>query len=277
MVTRDRTLLWTTLAGSASTALYAALALAGNLPERLGAYLAVHFLLFGIYAALLVRIARRPAQGEDAPEEGTGPAGRRRPITAGLLLFGFAALFRLLLVATPPSLSDDIHRYVWDGRVQAAGINPFLHPPDSEELRALRDEGWSKVNHPAIRTIYPPLAQGVFALAAAGGLRERGFKAVLCLFDLAVVVALAWFLRTDRPLPAAGRCLRVEPARGRGSRLERALRSDRASCCCSSRRGCWRGGGSGPGRRRGPPRSARGSCPWRSLPSWSAVSSGTSC
>src|SRR5439155_5689536 len=48
----------------------------------------------------------------------------RRP-GPGVTIFVFAALFRAVLVGTPSSLSDDIHRYVWDGRVQAAGKNPY--------------------------------------------------------------------------------------------------------------------------------------------------------
>ena len=59
-----------------------------------------------------------------------------------LLVLGliFAALFRLSIVFSPPYLSDDIYRYVWDGRVQAAGINPYRYIPAEEPLAHLRDE-----------------------------------------------------------------------------------------------------------------------------------------
>ena len=40
-----------------------------------------------------------------------------------------AIVFRLTLLGSQPSLSDDVYRYVWDGRVQLSGINPYLHPP----------------------------------------------------------------------------------------------------------------------------------------------------
>src|SRR5262245_11196224 len=48
-----------------------------------------------------------------------------------LLVLGliFAALFRLSIILSPPYLSDDIYRYVWDGRVQSAGINPYRYVP----------------------------------------------------------------------------------------------------------------------------------------------------
>lgn len=115
------------------------------------------------------------------------PLSRR----ARWLLLGVAALARASFVAGPPTLSDDLYRYVWDGRVQAAGVNPFVHAPASGALTALRDDAiWPRVNHPEVRTIYPPLAQLVF-LAARGPLDSpTGFKALFALLDLATCVLL---------------------------------------------------------------------------------------
>ena len=50
-----------------------------------------------------------------------------------------ALVARLALAVHPPALSDDVYRYVWDGRVQAAGINPYRFPPQSPALAQLRD------------------------------------------------------------------------------------------------------------------------------------------
>ena len=50
-----------------------------------------------------------------------------------IILIGAAAM-RLVLLFSEPSLSSDIYRYVWDGRVQAAGINPYAHAPAANEL-----------------------------------------------------------------------------------------------------------------------------------------------
>ncbi|HZG54621.1 MAG TPA: hypothetical protein VEZ40_21140, partial [Pyrinomonadaceae bacterium] len=44
-----------------------------------------------------------------------------------VLVVVFAALFRLSVLVAPPLLSDDVYRYVWDGRVQVAGVNPYRH------------------------------------------------------------------------------------------------------------------------------------------------------
>ncbi len=57
-----------------------------------------------------------------------------------IIVLVLAGIFRLSLVFAPPYLSDDIYRYVWDGRVQAAGINPYRYIPADEHLQSLRDE-----------------------------------------------------------------------------------------------------------------------------------------
>lgn len=81
------------------------------------------------------------------------------------LIFGFAALFNLLLIPTHPDLSDDMFRYVWDGRVQAQPINPYKYPSNDPELAHLRDsEIWARMNRLDARTIYPPFAQMTYAL-----------------------------------------------------------------------------------------------------------------
>src|SRR5829696_5706523 len=73
---------------------------------------------------------------------------RARPLTSTLLIaLAFAVLFRLSILFAPPYLSDDIYRYVWDGRVQAAGINPYRYIPAAPELAQLRDEAiYPKIN-----------------------------------------------------------------------------------------------------------------------------------
>ncbi|MFF4957167.1 glycosyltransferase 87 family protein [Streptomyces sp. NPDC001222] len=99
----------------------------------------------------------------------------------GLVLAGAAAVV-LAGLATPPRTSDDMYRYAWDGRVQAAGVSPYAHPPAAPELAPLRDdwlfptreacEGWGlhrtdsglcvRINRPTVPTIYPPVAEGWF-------------------------------------------------------------------------------------------------------------------
>src|SRR6266480_2356803 len=56
------------------------------------------------------------------------------------IVLAVAALARAIALFAPDTLSDDIYRYVWDGRVQAAGINPYRYVPDDPALAFLRDE-----------------------------------------------------------------------------------------------------------------------------------------
>ncbi len=118
----------------------------------------------------------------------------RRQIAIGSMLLAALSL-RLLLLATPPSLSDDIYRYRWDGRVQAAGWNPYLEPPAAPALEGLRDEQWAQINYPRIRTIYPPLAQVLFAVTYGLDDSLRMFKAIATLGDLLTILLLLACLR----------------------------------------------------------------------------------
>src|SRR4051812_27006862 len=59
-------------------------------------------------------------------------AGLARKALVSILLVG--AAMRLIVIAAPP-VSSDIYRYIWDGRVQAAGINPYRYVPADEVLR----------------------------------------------------------------------------------------------------------------------------------------------
>jgi len=101
-----------------------------------------------------------------------------------------AALLRAITVAGEPALSDDVHRYVWDGRVTLEGIDPYAHAPDDPALAHLRDDGWSRINNPSLETPYPPMAQGIFALVAAISPTPEAFKATAAIFDLLVVFLL---------------------------------------------------------------------------------------
>ncbi|UCE84204.1 MAG: hypothetical protein JSV47_06775 [Deltaproteobacteria bacterium] len=113
-----------------------------------------------------------------------------------ILLFGI--FFRLCLIRATPVLSSDIYRYVWDGRVQAQGINPYVHPPSSDSLNSLRDEViYPHINRPASPTIYPAGAQIFFLFShwiGGGGL--KGLKIVLVFFDVLTMIVLIALLRT---------------------------------------------------------------------------------
>jgi alpha-1,6-mannosyltransferase len=111
----------------------------------------------------------------------------------------FAALFRLSLLFAPPYLSDDIYRYIWDGRVQAAGINPYRYIPAEPELANLRDDKiYPRINRrDTAHTMYPPVAEGVWFLTTRISESVTWMKATMILFEgvgaWAIVQLLASF------------------------------------------------------------------------------------
>jgi alpha-1,6-mannosyltransferase len=135
----------------------------------------------------------------------------------------FAALFRLSVLFAPPYLSTDIFRYIWDGRVQAAGINPFRYVPADEALSGLRDE----IIYPNINrrdyapTIYPPVAQMTFFAVTRVSESVTWMKAAMVGFELVGLYALVALLVSfnfpkERVLLAAWHPLLVWEIAGNG-------------------------------------------------------------
>ncbi|MEZ4703379.1 MAG: methyltransferase domain-containing protein [Rhodothermales bacterium] len=161
-----------------------------------------------IYLVLLVGI------GYGAPDTARWPAFVALTLVASVVLarivwkgrlttgwvLGLAVAMRLLYVAWPPVLSDDAYRYIWDGMLQAEGVNPYLYRPDADALQAHRtDSLYQVLNSKSYYTVYPPVSQGVFL---AGGLvYDRGWqvsfyviKGILVLFELGALALLARML-----------------------------------------------------------------------------------
>ncbi|HEX9840002.1 MAG TPA: glycosyltransferase family 87 protein [Anaerolineales bacterium] len=80
-------------------------------------------------------------------------------------IFALVAVTQAILTLTRPTLSDDMYRYVWDGRVQAQGISPYRYPPNAPKLAHLRDTDiYPSINRKNVVTVYPPAAQAAYAL-----------------------------------------------------------------------------------------------------------------
>ncbi len=128
----------------------------------------------------------------------------RSALVAGILL-------RLVFLPVAPSLSDDVYRYLWDGRMQRAGVSPYLYAPADTRLDgtgAASPAGLRElVNHPRLRTAYPPLAEALF-LGAAGTADAaavdsvRGgvllWKLVVGAADLLTAAAVWWLAGAGR-------------------------------------------------------------------------------
>ncbi|MDR3576847.1 MAG: hypothetical protein P4L50_23525 [Anaerolineaceae bacterium] len=131
----------------------------------------------------------------------------RAPVHSRLmiLIFGFAIFFRAVLVFSQPTLSDDMYRYIWDGRVQAHHINPYSYAPAAPQLAGLRDESiWPEINRKAVVTVYPAGAELAFAaIWRIWPDSVHFFQLVMVFGDLMAAVLLFFLLRaTGRPTSA---------------------------------------------------------------------------
>lgn len=180
------------------------------------AFLVLFFVAFLIVAYLTLRVERAAAD----------------PVLLGWIL-GFAVVFRLVLLPGEPIHENDYYRYLWDGKSMVHGINPYKYAPSDlfmheyhysedyyddyngvvltagewegedatrlDRLLALRDDNrlfYERIGHWQVPTIYPPVAQAVFALVAFT--RPDSFifmKFVFMLFDMGTVGLIVLLLR----------------------------------------------------------------------------------
>jgi alpha-1,6-mannosyltransferase len=118
------------------------------------------------------------------------------PKRALIAVLAIAAVMRLGVVLAPPYLSDDANRYVWDGRVEAAGINPYRYIPVDPHLAALRDDKiFPNINRSTYApTIYPPVAEYIFFIATRVSESLAGIKATMVAFEFVTVALLLGLL-----------------------------------------------------------------------------------
>lgn len=128
---------------------------------------------------------------------GAGLVWKAKPSRAAFpIVLGVAALLRLNLIFEAPHLSDDIHRYIWDGRVQAAGINPYRYIPADPQLAFLRDNKiYPNINRREYApTIYPPLSQMIFLAVTRVSESITWFKTALLVFEALTIWSLTRLL-----------------------------------------------------------------------------------
>ena len=157
---------------------------------------------------LTARVAGPARKGRGRP----GETGGTPVLRVGALVLGVAFLLRALPVGLlPVSLSDDVWRYVHDGRTLARGENPYAQSPADVlaaavaggDTAAARDLEY--VNNPELVTIYQPASQWMFAATAAATAwavpgadavtHTRVLRGVFAAIDLLIVVLLLIELR----------------------------------------------------------------------------------
>ena len=156
---------------------------------------------FFVYYAVTVRIGKSPASVK----------------SFGIVIL-FSILFRLILLPSVAIHESDFYRYLWDGKSFKNVINPFKYAPaevnstkaeanqEIERLKELRDRNplyFERINHSGVPTIYPPLAQAVFAISSI--IKEDSvfvLKSIFVFFDILAVILIGFLLSHFKMNPA---------------------------------------------------------------------------
>jgi alpha-1,6-mannosyltransferase len=125
----------------------------------------------------------------------TTPRLSRRVVVIGLVL---AAVWHVEFLRLPPGADDDIHRYVWDGRLQRLGYSPYLVIPSDPAAKALHTPETSNLNNPDLPSPYPAGAQLFFRAVTAIQESTFALKVAFVVCEFAIVFVLLDVLRCTR-------------------------------------------------------------------------------
>ncbi len=136
-----------------------------------------------------------------------------------LILLGGIGV-QVAAMSAPPQQSTDLYRYIWDGKVQAAGVDPYAYSPASTHLTGLRNEflwhqgaeycvksstyfapGCTMINRPTVHTIYPPVAEAYFLgvhIEPGGSTSTTPIQATTAGFAVLTTILLLFGLRRLR-------------------------------------------------------------------------------
>ncbi len=120
------------------------------------------------------------------------PIFPKRIVVIGLVL---AALWHIPFLLMPPGSDDDIHRYVWDGRVQRLGYNPYIVVPSDPALGGFHTPETRTLNNPNVPSPYPPGAELFFRAVTAIHESVFALKVAFVVCDLAIILVLLDLLR----------------------------------------------------------------------------------
>ncbi len=107
-------------------------------------------------------------------------------------------MWQVEFLRLPAGGDDDIHRYVWDGRLQRLGYNPYLVIPSDPAFARLHTSETRTLNNPNLPTPYPPGAELFFRAVTAIHESIFAMKAAFVLCELAIVLALLDVLRRNK-------------------------------------------------------------------------------
>jgi hypothetical protein len=154
-----------------------------NFGDRGGPYFMASLTIAGIAYLLAIR------------EFFATPRFSRRVVVIGLVL---AAVWHIEFLRVSPGIDDDIHRYVWDGRLQRLGYNPYIVVPSDPAAKGLHTPETRTLNNPDLPSPYPAGAQLFFRAVTAVHESIFAVKVAFVVCDLAIVLVLLDVLRGRR-------------------------------------------------------------------------------
>jgi len=155
---------------------------AGNFADRGGRYFMASLMLAGVVYLLAIR------------ELFVSPGFSRRIVVVGLIL---SAVWHIEFLRLPAALDDDIHRYLWDGRLQHLGYNPYLVVPNDPALANLHTSETRTLNNAYLPSPYPAGAQLFFRAVTAIHESIFALRAAFVFCDWAIVFVLFDLLRRN--------------------------------------------------------------------------------
>ncbi len=115
------------------------------------------------------------------------------------IVLAVAVGMRLIVLFADPFLSTDVYRYLWDGRVQVAGIDPYRYVPADPALRSLREDLiYPNISRPDAGTPYPPAAQLVFQAVTRVSQSVLAMKLAMVAFEALACWAMVRLLALAR-------------------------------------------------------------------------------
>jgi alpha-1,6-mannosyltransferase len=154
-----------------------------NVGDRGGPYFMASLTLAGIVYLLAIR------------EFFAAPRFSRRVVVIGLVL---AAVWHIEFLRVPSDADDDIHRYVWDGRLQRLGYNPYIVVPSDPAAKRLHTPETRNLNNPDLPSPYPAGAQLFFRAVTAIRESTFAFKVAFVVCEFAIVFVMLDVLRCAR-------------------------------------------------------------------------------
>ena len=126
------------------------------------------------------------------------PRFPRHVIVTGLVL---AAVWQIAFLAMPTGSDDDARRYVWDGRLQRLGYNPYVVVPADPAFAALHTEETRALNNPNLPSLYPPGAELFFRAVTAIHESTRAMRLAFTICGFLVVAVLLDVMRHTEQEP----------------------------------------------------------------------------